>query len=329
MPTNLPPEYFEVERRYKAAQSNEERIALLEEMIGAIPKHKGTDKLRADLRRRLSKMKDAAQAQKKKAARRESPFHIEREGAGRAVLVGPPNVGKSSLVAALTHATPKISDAPFTTWTPTPGMMPVENIQVQLIDLPPLSREHIEPEMMDMIRTSDLILLVIDLQAFPFEQLEEAAEILREHHIESLNKKSDGEEFRRVTYLPFIVVVNKDDDEKSDEDFQAFCELLEEDWTLVSVSAANGRNLERLKQAVFKGLDIIRIYSKPPGKEPDFNEPFVLKRGSTVEELAAKVHKEFLENLKSARVWGSAVHDGQQVGRDHVLHDGDVVELHV
>jgi ribosome-interacting GTPase 1 len=328
MPTNLPPEYFEVERRYKTAQTNEEKITLLEELISTIPKHKGTDKLRADLRRRLSRMKDTALAQKKKTGRHESGFHIEREGAGKVVLVGPPNVGKSSLVTALTHATPKVSEAPFTTWTPTPGMMQFENIQIQLIDTPPLSREHIEPEMMDMIRTSELILSVIDLQAFPFEQLEEALCILGEHYIEPLHKKM-GDEQRRITYLPFIIVVNKGDNEKSDEDFQAFCELMEEGWTLVLVSAITQRNFDQLKHAIFKALEIIRVYSKPPGKEADLTSPFVLKKGCTMEEFAAKVHHDFVKNLKSARVWGSVPHDGQQVGRDHVLQDGDIVELHL
>lgn len=326
MPTNLPPEYFEVERRYKAAQSNSEKISLLEELISTIPKHKGTDKLRANLRKRLSKIRDAAQAQRKKTGRHESTFHIEREGAGRVVLVGQPNVGKSALVAALTHATPKISESPFSTWAPIPGMMPFENIQIQLIDTPPLAREHIEPEMMDMIRTSDLALMVIDLQAFPFEQLETTLAILQEHHIEPL-KKQDKEP--RITYLPFVLVLNKDDDEKSDVDFKAFCELLEEEWTMVSVSATNGRNFEQLKQCIFKHLNIIRVYSKPPGKDADPTSPFVLKEASTVDELAGKVHKDFVQKLKSARVWGSVAHDGQQVGRDHVLHDGDIVELHL
>ena len=328
MPTNLPPEYFEVERRYKAAQTNEEKITLLGELISTIPKHKGTDKLRADLRRRLSRMKDSALAQKKKAGRHESAFHIEREGAGRVVLVGPPNVGKSSLVTALTHAEPKISEAPFTTWTPTPGMMLFENIQIQLIDTPPLSGEHIEPEMMDMIRTSDLILLVIDLQAFPFEQLEETLTILKEHNIKPSRKEED-EEQQRITYLPFIIVVNKDDDDESDEDFKAFCELMEERRTLVSISAINRRNFDQLKHAIFTALGIIRVYSKPPGNDADLTSPFVLKKGCTMEEFAAKVHHDFVHNLKSARIWGSAAHNGQQVGRDHVLQDGDIIELHL
>jgi hypothetical protein len=144
------------------------------------------------------------------------------------------------------------------------------------------------------------------------------------HHL-----KDRYTEQRLLTFLPLLVLVNKNDDQSTDEDFEVLCELFEEAWPLLPVSATTGRNLERLKQVVFERLEIIRVYSKPPGKEPDLNAPFVLKKGSTVEEFAGKVHQDFLEQLKSARVWGSGVYDGQMVGRDHVLHDGDVVELRI
>jgi ribosome-interacting GTPase 1 len=180
MPTNLPPEYFEAEKRYRAAQSAADKIARLEELMGTIPKHKGTDKLRADLRRRLSKLKEAAQA-KKQPGRQESVYHIEKEGAGTVIVSGPPNVGKSALVAALTNATPEVSEAPFTTWEPTPGMMPMEDIQIQLIDTPPLNRDFVEPQLMDLIRRSDLLLLVVDLQTDPLGQLEDSVSFLRAH----------------------------------------------------------------------------------------------------------------------------------------------------
>lgn len=98
---------------------------------------------------------------------------------------------------------------------------------------------------------------------------------------------------------------------------------------MLAVSAQTGRHLEGLKQTVFDNLEIIRIYSKPPGKEPDREMPFVLKKGGTVGDLAAKVHKDFLAKLKTARVWGSGVYEGQLVSRDYVLQDGDVVELHI
>jgi len=328
MPTNLPPEYFEAEKRYKAAQSPAEKIARLEELIGTIPKHKGTDKLRADLRRRLSKFKSSAQT-KKSTGRQESVFHIDKEGAGQAVVVGLPNVGKSALVAALTNATPEVAGFPFTTWTPTPGMMPVENIQIQLIDTPPLNRDHMEPQLLDLIRKADLVLLVVDLQTDPVQQLEEAVELLVEHRIVPRHMEERYPQQRGWTFIPFLVLANKCDDESSDEDFEIFCELLEDDWSLLPLSVTTGRNLELLKQTVFERLEIIRIYSKVPGKEPDFGAPFVMKKGGTLEDFAGKIHKDFVVNLKVARVWGNGVYDGQPVGRNHVLHDGDVVELHI
>jgi ribosome-interacting GTPase 1 len=329
MPTNLPPEYYDVEKLYREARTPEEKAEHLEEMLSTIPKHKGTDKLRADLRRKLSKLKAAAQT-RKKTGRRESAYHIDREGAGQAIVVGPPNVGKSSLVAALTNATPEVADYPYTTQLPIPGMMPVDNIRVQLIDTPPVSREFVEPQVFNLIRQADLILLVVDLQTYPIEQLEETAAALEERRIipGHLRERYAGDQ-RRLTFIPLLVLVNKNDDAGSDEDFEALCELIGGDWPLVPVSAATGRNLDRLKQLVFEHLGIVRVYSKPPGKEPDFSAPFVMRRGGNVEEFAGKVHKDFVENLKSARVWGSGVHDGQMVGRDHVLHDGDVVELRI
>lgn len=328
MPTNLPPEALEAEKRYREAKSLPEKIARLEEFISLIPKHKGTDKLRADLRRRLSKLKSAAKS-RKGAGRRDSPFRIEREGAGQVVVIGPTNVGKSALVSMLTNAAPEVSNSPFTTWKPTPGMMPFENVQIQLVDTPSLDREYVEPALLDLIRRSDLILLVVDLQADPFQQLENSVALLRAHRIVPLHQKDHHPEDRRLTFRPLLVLVNKCDDQDSDEDFEIFRQLLEEEWPLLPVSAATGRNLEQLKQLVFEQLGIIRIYSKPPGKEPDFSAPFILKKGSTVEEFAGKVHQDFLKNLKAARVWGSAAFDGQMVSRDHVLHDGDVVELRI
>lgn len=328
MPTNLPPEAVEAEKRYREARTAEEKIARLEEFISLIPKHKGTDHLRADLRRKLSKLKATTQT-RKKVSRRDSAFRIEREGVGQIALIGATNVGKSALLRALTNATPEVSAAPYTTWEPTPGMMLVENVQIQLIDTPPLSGDYVEAELLDLIRRSDLILLVVDVQTHPVRQLEDTIAILEENRIAPLHRKGRCAEEQRATLKPLLVVANKCDDEETDEVFEIFCELLEEDWPLLPVSAATGRNLDRLRQAAFEHQDIIRVYSKPPGKEPDLSAPFVLKKGSTVEECARKVHRDFYDNLKSARVWGSGVFDGQMVGRDHVLHDGDVVELRI
>lgn len=328
MPTNLPPEAAEAERRYRAAESVEEKIACLEEYLSLIPKHKGTDHLRADLRRKLSKLKSAAQT-RKKLSKQVSAYHIDQEGAGQVMVVGLPNVGKSALVAALSNATPEVSDAPYTTWEPTPGMMLVENVQIQLIDTPPLNEDFVDPEMLNLIRRADIVLVVVDLQTFPIQQLEDAIAILEENRIVPLHLQDRYASEQRLTFKPFLVLVNKVDDESYDDDFEVLCELLEDEWPLIPISATTGRNLDRFMWAVFEQLDIVRVYSRPPGQEPNFDSPFVMKRGGTVEEFARKVHKDFYDRLKAARVWGSGVYDGQMVGRDHILDDGDVVELRV
>jgi ribosome-interacting GTPase 1 len=328
MPANLPPEYLEAEKRYRAAKNPTEKLACLEDMLTLLPKHKGTDKLRADLRRRVSKVKVASQA-KKGASKRESAFQIDKEGAGQVVVVGPANVGKSALVARLTNANPEVADFPLTTWKPTPGMMPVENIQVQLVDTPPLNRDYVEPELLDLIRRSDLILLVVDLQTDPVQQLEETVHLLEENRIVPSHQRDKYEEERLLKFIPFLVLANKNDDESTDENLEIFRELTDNDWPMISVSTITGRNLEMLKNTLVDKLQIIRVYSKAPGKEPDLTAPFVLKRGSTVEDFAGKVHKDFVDKLKIAKVWGDVVFDGQMVQRDYILRDGDVVELHI
>jgi small GTP-binding protein len=326
MPTNLPPDYFAVEKRYREAQSPQEKVELIEEMLSIVPKHKGTDHLRADLRRRLSKLKSQTQS-KKGTGRRDSAFHIDREGAGQVPLVGMPNVGKSALVAALTKATPEVSTAPYTTWQPSPGMFEYEDVQFQLIDTPSLNQDFVEPAMMDLIRRADLLLLVIDLQTYPLEQLEESVSVLEQNRVvpRHLQEQYDGE--RRVVFVPVQVLVNKNDDERTDSDWEVLQELLGEEWPLLPISAQTGRHREWLGRVLFDRLEIMRIYSKRPGHDPDLSSPYVMPREGTLEEFAAGVHKDFYENLKSARVWGSGVYDGQMVGRDHVLHDGDIVEL--
>ena len=328
MPANLPPEYFSADKRYREAQTQTEKIACLEELISTIPKHKGTDHLRADLRRQLSRLKDEAQSKKKPTAH-QATFHIEKEGAGTAILLGPANTGKSTLVAALTHAEPEISPAPFTTWHPIPGMMPVENIQVQLVDTPALDRDFVEPALFDLVRRADVILLVIDLQADPLTQLDKCLSTLAEHYIFPEEMQNRSAIQGHAWFIPSIIVINKYDDDTFDDDFAVLCELFEGECPLLPVSATNGRNFDLLKRRVLERLDIIRVYARPPGKEPDLERPFVLKRGSTISDLAPKIHRDFAEKLKLARVWGGAVFDGQLVHKDYILQDGDIVELRI
>ena len=326
MPTNLPPEAEAAEKRYRAATSLADKIACLEEYISTIPKHKGTDHLRADLRKKLSQLKAETQ-ERKGVSRHESAFRIGKEGAGQVVVLGPPNVGKSALVAALTNATPLVAQYPYTTWEPTPGMAKYEDVPIQLVDTPPLDREHIDPEMLDLLRRADLLLLMLDLQTHPDQQLVETLAILRENNILPCRHDEEPAGGGPGTCKRLLVVANKADNKETEELLELFHELCEEQWPCVPISVTAVRNLERLKKALFDGLGIIRVYAKPPGKDPDLSAPFILKRGSTVEELAAKVHRDFVDNLVAARVWGSAAFDGQMVQRDYVLQDKDVVEL--
>ena len=328
MPTNLPPDYFDAEKRFREAQTPADKVVCLEEMISTVPKHKGTDKLRADLRRQLSKLKDEAQTQKKHAGH-QATYYVEKEGAGQVVVVGPTNVGKSTLVAALTHADPEISPGPYTTRKPLPGMMPVEDIQVQLVDTPPLDRDYVEPGLFDLIRRADLILLTVDLQADPLLQLQETLLMLEEHRVTSPDRQDRYTSHERMVFIPLLILANKCDDENLDEVYDLFCALLGEECPMIPVSALTGRNFNLLRQRVYQALEIIRVYAKPPGKDPDMKRPFVLKRGSTVAELARKIHRDFYDKLKSARVWGSSAFEGQMVQRDYELKDGDIVELKV
>jgi ribosome-interacting GTPase 1 len=327
MPANLPPEYFSAERLFKEAKTIEEKVKCLEELISTIPKHKGTDKLRAEYRRKLAKLKSISQAAKK-TGKHSSIFHIEREGAGRVAVIGMPNTGKSSLICKLTRAAPEVSDSPFTTWAPCPGMMNYENIQIQLIDTPPLNKDFYEPEIFDIIKSSDLILVLVDLQANPIDQFQTSIEILNQNRIYSPNQLNAREE-KKIFWVPMLIVVNKDDDAKLDEDFAVLDEFLHDEWELISISIKNERKLKELAKLIFDQLKIIRVYSKPPHKDADLSQPFVLNEGATIEEFALKVHKDFYDKLKTARVWGKGVHDGQLVRRDHVIFDGDVVELHI
>jgi len=326
MPTNLPPEYYEAEERYNQATTVDEKITGLEALISTIPKHKGTDKLRANFRKRLSKLKSSTQS-RKKTGTSHSPYHIEKEGAGQIVLIGPTNVGKSSLLASLTNASPDVSDAPHTTWRPTPGMLQIDNVQVQIIDTPPLNRDYVDPELLNAIRRADLSLVMVDVQTFPVEQLEETIDILKEHRIIPEHMREAYSDQLRKTVIPIIILANKCDDKACDEVFELFCELLEGDYPLLPISILNGRNIDEMKQMIFDQFEIIRVYTKAPGEEPDKTRPYVLKRGDTVADLARSIHKDFYDNLKAAKVWGSSAYDGQMVQRDFVLQDEDVVEL--
>ncbi|MFQ5663742.1 MAG: GTPase [Terriglobia bacterium] len=326
MPANLTPEYLEAEQRFKQAKTTPEKITALEEMLATIPKHKGTEKMQAELKRKLSRLR--GEKQKKGGPKQAPPVHyVEPEGAGQVALVGPPNSGKSSLVARLTRATPPVADYPFTTRLPLPGMMPFENIQIQLVDLPPLHPDFPEPWLPQAIRNADAVALVVDLgDAAVLEQLTDTLAQLEQGKI-SVGPKADPLP-RGCAHKPALLVGNKSDQPRAGENFEILAELWKDRFRLLAVSAATGENLENFRRALFDLLGIVRVYTKIPGKKATLDAPFVLPRGATVRDVAERVHKDFLARLKFARLWGAGKFDGQMVQRDYILEDNDVIELH-
>jgi ribosome-interacting GTPase 1 len=334
MPANLTPEYLEAERAFKEANTPAEKIEALEHMLAVIPKHKGTDRLQGDLKSKLAKLKQESEHKHKGGPSRGAPvYHVEKEGAGQVVMAGAPNTGKSSLVRALTHATPEVADYPFTTRVPTPGMMKFEDIQIQLVDLPPLDPQFGEAWVPQTIRSADAVLLVVDLGAVDLlDEIENTVAMLEKAKI-TLGRQ--GSLAYGYVAKPALVVANKVDLPSARADFQIFTEMYAGQFPSLGVSARTTEGLDELRRAVFDLLGIIRVYTKEPGKKADLTAPFVLKAGSTVADLAGRVHKEILVHLKHARIWSQAsadpshhIVDGQMVHRDHRLADRDIVELH-
>jgi hypothetical protein len=313
MPANLSPEYLAAEEEYRSAATVAEKIAALEKMYATLPKHKGTEKMQADIRRRLSQTRKESQ---KKGASHALPFYfVTREGAGQVALVGPANSGKSSLVRALTHALPEVAEYPFTTRLPMPGMMTFENVQIQLVDLPPISADFTEPWLPQVIRNASSSLLVMDVNdPGSLEEMELIETSLRDWHLP----------------LPGLLIGNKIDQPGGEDNFAALADLYQNRYTCVAVSAAAGHGLDRFRRAVFDLLQLVRVYTKMPGRKTDLSSPYVLKRGATVLEAARHVHKDFAEHLKFARLFRrTGEHDGLMVERHHVLQDEDILEFHI
>jgi uncharacterized protein len=326
MPANLPPQYFEAEQRFREAKTPEDKVEALEEMLAIMPKHKGTDKLKAMLRERISKFKDQAQ-KKKGVSRQKTAYDIEKEGPAQTVIIGPPNTGKSSLVKLITNASPEVAAFPHTTHKPTPGMAQYENIQFQLIDTPPLTKDYTEPAFADLIRRADIVVILLDLSADPMQQLEDALHILHSFRIYS-EACTIPEDLRKPPRIKkTLVVVNKMDRPEDKETLDIFLELSGIKLPCIGVSTRTGHNVMVFLDKLYELSGIIRIYTKPPGKEADKKSPFIVPLGSTLADLAGKVHNDFVNKLKYARAWGKSVRDGQMVQRDYVLQDGDVVEL--
>jgi len=330
MPANLPPDYIDAEKRYRSARSPEDKIQALKEMFSIMPKHKGTDKLQADIKKKIAKHKDEIEINKTKGGHRKSGLDsIEREGAAQVLLVGPPNAGKSSLVEAVTNAVPEVAVYPFTTRKPLPAMMPFEDIQIQLVDLPPVTPDYLEHWAVSLMRNTDAILIVVDVNKDPLENIESIVEILRGRKVSLVGGGiPESDEFDPVAYKKTMVVANRVDIDGGWAQFELLKEAMTDRFEVIPFSCYNDDLIPGLARGLFEFLDLIRVYTKVPGKKADIAQPYVLPRGSTVLDLAHEVHRDLVEKLRFARVWGSGKFEGQNVQKDYRMEDRDVVELH-
>ena len=329
MPANLTPDYLQAEARFRAAETTEEKLEALEEMFATIPKHKGTEKLQADIKRRISRLRDK-EKQAAKKGKRHDDFHVVKQGAGQVALIGPPNSGKSSLLARFTAAEPEIAAYPFTTRRPLPGMMEYEDVLVQLVDTPPVSAEYMERGVVGLVRNSDSAAVVVATSDDALlEQIEDVREQMMKSRTVLVGELSrEGVCPPGATVMPAFIVASKMDEPGAEDNAAVLREVYGDEFLIQEVSAVTGQGIEDLRRRLFDSIGIIRVYTKAPGKPPDLDKPFTLRKGSTLLDFAAAVHKDFARSLRFARAWGKDVLDGAQIGRDHVLRDGYVVELH-
>ena len=327
MPANLPPQYYIAEEKYRAARSPAEKLTTLQEMLSATLKHKGTDHLRADLRAKVAKAMDDLE-QPKRGSGQPEPYAIRKEGAGQAVLIGLPNSGKSQLLANLIGATAKVAEYPFTTRLPLPGMLRYQNVLLQLVDTPAINDREVQGRLFSMLRNTDLLLLVVDLSGDPLSEADEVMSELDSFGFHLLGESQDPDPEDHRAQKRVLVVANKADTQGSDTAFELLEELYGTQFPLARVSATSGAGLDDLARAVFEALGKIRIYLKARGSQPDHDHPWVLDRGSMVEDAAQLLHKDWTRRFKYALLWGSGKFEGQRVGRDYVLTDGDAIELH-
>ena len=339
MPTNVTAEYKKAEDAFRKAREPRERLECLREMMRTIPKHKGTEHLQADIKRRIKLLTEELSAPKK-GGKRSGPSHVVRpDGAAQIALLGPPNSGKSSLHARLTGSRTEIGPWPFTTQLPVPGMFPHEDVHFQLVDLPPVTGDFMEPWLVATLQPADAALLVVDLNdPACLEQVPALLSRLAARKIflrsrwpglGNGNAPPDGEIDPFRLDLPTLLVANKSDLDPEPGEVEVLEELLGLRFPALAVSAQTGAGLDELGPFLFRALEVVRVYTKSPGKPPDSDKPFTLRRGDTVEDVARLVHRDLARGLKFARIWGRNVYDGQQTGPDHPVEDGDVVELHL
>jgi small GTP-binding protein len=331
MPANLPPQYYKLEREFRAEGDPHERLRLARELLAMMPKHKGTDKLQAEMKAKISKLKEQVESggARHGAHRIETHDHIDREGSRQIILIGPPNSGKSSLLDSLTNAKPQIGDFPFTTRHPTAGMMEFETVHFQLIDTPPIAAEHMDAYLPNLVRAADLVALVADVAD---EQVEANLRIvfdrLEEKRVRLSAVPPEPDADPSYAFKPTLIIAHKYLEEHGVEAVGRLKATFS-GFTVVPTSILDDESLERFKAAAFAALGIIRVYTKRIGHEVEWKDPIVLPAGGTVEQAALSIHKDFAQKLQFAKIWGAHTFDGQRVKSSYVLADRDVIEFHI
>jgi len=286
-------------------QDIDEKISLLEEEIKKTPYHKGTEHHIGRLKARIAKLKNKEKQIKKKSGG--FGFIPKKEGDATVVFIGPPSVGKSTLLKKLTNAKVRIESWPFTTLSVVPGILKYKGALIQIFDLPGIIKGAAEGlgrgrEVLSAAKVSDLLVLVIDVK-----NLNKVKELLKEIEQVGLDK------------LPRLLVVNKVDLLKDSS--------LKEDKDKLFISGLKETGLDKLKEGIWQELKLMRIYLKPKGKKPDLEKPLILKEGRTVKDVFEKTFSQGKE-MKNIILWGpSARFPAQQVGLSHSLKDKDILSF--
>ena len=389
MPTNLPPNAKKKWAEVEATKNPREKLQRMQEFLSLVPKHKGTAKLCAQIKKQMATMRKEMEEKKRRKAGKGGPkFFIEKEGAAQIALIGLTNVGKSSLLAAVTNSKVEVSANPYTTREPIPGIMNYEDIQFQIVEAPALMEGSADGrawglQTLALARNADGLILMVDLSQDPVEQLsltlselEKARilvskpkarveverrfmgaglriiligrlvdcnfkgveELLRSYRITDAVVKISGEAtldevedaiFESTVYKPAVIIANKIDLEGSEANLKFLEDYVGNKLPILAVSCEKRCGLEKLGETMFKTLDIIRVYTKEPNEKEFSKKPFILKKGSTVYDLAKNIHSDFSKKFSYAKVWAKRlVFSPQKVGSSFVLNDRDIAEIH-
>ena len=331
MPANLTADYKAAEQKYREARTPKDKLEALQEMLRTIPKHKGTDHMQADIKKRISAMKKESG---KKSVKSIHSLYVKPEGLGQVFLLGAPNAGKSTLLDVLTNARPTVADFPFTTVMYKPGMMRYVDVWVQLVDMPPISSQAMLPWIPSVVRYGDAALFVLSLASDDIlTEAEDVLDILEKGKVRLARRGEETGMFDDgMSALKTLLVCTNCEAPDADYRLELLQDLLGDgafDLELLD-TRDDPESVDRLRERIYQMMGKVRVYTKQPGKQPDLKDPFVVRAGTTLEELAGKIHKDIRARLQYARIWSQDDRDlsGLRVARDYVVQERDIIEIH-